>query len=860
MAIKPQNDATENSYKSEDIKQAISRLTEENRVETANKIIEEQFAAFRLLARNFKNLYIVNLYNETARVLKYAGDYPYADLESFGGQEFPYEALLNEWIDAQVHPEDREKLRGELNPKHLREVFSAQDEYLGNYRMLIDGKVLNFQFNLCKSDADGVIVAGFQSIDDIIQEHLEQEKKQREIEEKYQSQLKEQLMVFDTLARGFKNVYLVNLENGSARILKLDANYVDVPGKTDHREFPFDVVLSKWINTVVYEEDREKVRSAISPENVKNVFKSQDELTGNYRSLVDGEIHYFQYTFYKADKEGTRTILGFQNVDDIVKEHLAAVEEEKKKETVLQDALSVAKHAIRAKTTFLSNMSHDIRTPMNAIIGYTALAQAHLDDKEQVQDYLGKIHTSSTHLLGLINEILDMSRIESGNVKLEENIVHLPDVLHDLRTMIQGQVAAKQQHLYIDALDVVHEDVITDKLRINQILLNIVGNAIKYTGAGGNIIIHVAELPCSTNGFATYEFGIKDNGRGMSPEFVERVFDSFSRERTSTASGIQGTGLGMSITKNIVDMMNGNITVESELGVGSEFVVTLDLKISDKTVSYETLEELKGARALVVDDDVNTCQSVGKMLREIGMRPEWSTSGREAIIKAKEASEFKEEYKAYIVDYLMPDMNGIETIRRIRRVITEEVPIIVLTAYDWSDFEEEAKDAGVTAFVAKPLFMSELKKVLSKPIEEEIVNAEADRKYDYSGKHALLVEDNEMNREIAKSILEGMGMTIDTAEDGTEAVDIMYRAPEEKYDLIFMDIQMLKMDGYTATREIRTFANNRKANIPIVAMTANAFEEDRKKAFEAGMNGHIAKPISIDEIAKILDEIFAEKN
>ena len=300
--------------------------------------------------------------------------------------------------------------------------------------------------------------------------------------------------------------------------------------------------------------------------------------------------------------------------------------------------------------------------------------------------------------------------------------------------------------------------------------------------------------------------------------------------------------------------------MESELGVGSEFVVTLDLKISDKTVSYETLEELKGARALVVDDDVNTCQSVGKMLREIGMRPEWSTSGREAIIKAKEASEFKEEYKAYIVDYLMPDMNGIETIRRIRRVITEEVPIIVLTAYDWSDFEEEAKDAGVTAFVAKPLFMSELKKVLSKPIEEEIVNAEADRKYDYSGKHALLVEDNEMNREIAKSILEGMGMTIDTAEDGTEAVDIMYRAPEEKYDLIFMDIQMLKMDGYTATREIRTFANNKKANIPIVAMTANAFEEDRKKAFEAGMNGHIAKPISIDEIAKILDEIFAEKN
>ncbi len=691
-------------------------------------------------------------------------------------------------------------------------------------------------------------------------EQMKAELEENKQPENVNQMLEEQLLVFNTLARNFKNVYFVDLEKETARILKLDASYVDVPGKTDHHVFPFEAVLSQWINTVVYEEDREKVRNNISLKNAKKVFETQDEMAGNYRSLVDGVIHHFQYRLFKADKEGSKAILGFQNVDDIVEEHLKAVEEEKEKENALQDALAVARHAIRAKTTFLSNMSHDIRTPMNAIIGYTALAQAHLDDKEQVQDYLGKIHTSSTHLLGLINEILDMSRIESGTVKLEENIVHLPDVLHDLRTMIQGQVGARQQHLYIDALDIVHEDVITDKLRLNQILLNIVGNAIKYTGNGGNIIIRVKELPCSIKNHATYEFSIKDNGKGMSPEFVEHVFDSFSRERTSTASGIQGTGLGMSITKNIVDMMNGNITVESELGVGTEFVVTLDLKFTDKTVTYEPIDKLKGARALVVDDDINTCQSVGKMLREIGMRPDWSTSGREAVIRAKEASKFKEEYKAYIVDYLIPDMNGIETIRQIRKVITEDVPIIVLTAYDWSDFEEEAREAGVTAFVAKPIFMSELRKVLSKPIEEEKENVEATGKYDYSGKHALLVEDNEMNREIAKAILEETGMTIDTADDGTEAVDIMYRAPEDKYDLIFMDIQMLKMDGYTATREIRTFENNRKANIPIVAMTANAFEEDKKKAFEAGMNGHIAKPISIDEIAKILDAIFAGKN
>ena len=672
-----------------------------------------------------------------------------------------------------------------------------------------------------------------------------------------EARLKEQLMVFDTLSRNFKNVYLADLEKATAKILKLDAAYVDVPGKEDHHEFPFDAVVSHWIDTIVYPEDRDKVRNVITVENVKKIFETQDEFVGNYRSLVDGEIHHFQYSLSKADKDGTKAILGFQNVDDIVEDHLNAMEEEKKKEMALQDALTVARHATRAKTAFLSNMSHDIRTPMNAIIGYTALAETHLDDKAQVQDYLSKIHTSSTHLLSLINEILDMSRIESGTVKLEENMVHIPDVLHDLRTMIQGQVTSKQQHLYIDAMDVVNEDVITDKLRLNQILLNIVSNAIKYTGIGGNIIIRVKEMPSTVKDYATYQFSVKDNGRGMSPEFVEHVFELFTRERTSTVSGIQGTGLGMSITKNIVDMMNGTITVESELDKGSEFVVTLDFRVAESAVSYKPIPELIGARALVVDDDVNTCQSVGKMLREIGMRPDWSTSGREAIIRAGEASKFQEEYKAYIIDYLMPDMNGIETVRQIRRVIKEEVPIIVLTAYDWADFEEEARAAGVTAFVGKPIFMSELRKVLSH--EEEKAQKDETEQYDYSGKHVLLVEDNELNREIATAILEEAGMAIDTATDGTEAVDIMYKAPEDQYDLIFMDIQMPKMDGYTATREIRTLKNNKKANIPIVAMTANAFEEDKKKAFEAGMNGHIAKPISIEEIAKVLDEIFAEK-
>ncbi len=520
-------------------------------------------------------------------------------------------------------------------------------------------------------------------------------------------------------------------------------------------------------------------------------------------------------------------------------------------------ALTVAQQANKAKTMFLNSMSHDIRTPMNAIIGFTALAQTHINNTEQVQDYLAKINTSSTHLLSLINDILDMSRIESGSVKLDEKPVHIPDLLHDLRTMIQGLINSRQQNLYIDTQDVQNEDVITDKLRLNQVLINIVGNAIKFTHVGGDIIIRLAEKPCQRNGYTTFEFTIKDNGIGMSPEFVEHVFDTFTREQTSTVSGIQGTGLGMSITKNIVEMMGGTINVKSEEGKGSEFTVTLTFRIAKKAVRYEPIAELKGARALVVDDDIDTCRSVCKMLRSIDMQPDWTVTGKEAVLRAQDAAELNDEYKVYIVDYLIPDMNGIEAIRRIRKVIKENVPIIILTAYDWADFEKEAREAGATAFVAKPIFMSELRTVLTKPVQIQEQKAEAEKpSYDFNGRRILLVEDNELNRELAIAIMEGTGLQIDCAADGIDAVNIINEAPEDKYDLVLMDIQMPRMDGYTATREIRTLPNNKKANIPIVAMTANAFEEDRRKAFECGMNGHLVKPIDMKTIANMLNQIF----
>ena len=526
----------------------------------------------------------------------------------------------------------------------------------------------------------------------------------------------------------------------------------------------------------------------------------------------------------------------------------------------LSDALIAAEHANRAKTTFLNNMSHDIRTPMNAIIGFTALAASHIDNSEQVQDYLGKISVSSQHLLSLINDVLDMSRIESGKVTIEEADVHLPDIIHDLRTIIQSNVTSKQLELFIDTQDVRHEDIITDKLRLNQVLLNILSNAVKFTPVGGTISFRVIEKPSPVADIANFEFRIKDNGIGMSEEFQKTIFEAFTREKTSTVSGIQGTGLGMAISKNIVDMMGGVITVNSEVGKGSEFVVQLPCRISGTSAKFEPLPELDGLRALVADDDTDTCLSICSMLREIGMRPDWTNYGKEAVVRAKEALDQADEFRVYIIDWLMPDLNGIEAVRRIRKVIGDDTPIIILTAYDWADIEEEAKEAGVTAFCAKPLFMSELRNVLSKPFmvsrESQPEKDETPELPDFSGKHVLLAEDNEMNQMIATAILTEAGLTVEIAGDGTEAIEKMKEAPAGTYDIILMDIQMPKMNGYEAAKQIRALEDPQKAGIPIVAVTANAFEEDRKLALEAGMNGHLAKPYDIPAIMETLKTLI----
>ncbi len=519
-----------------------------------------------------------------------------------------------------------------------------------------------------------------------------------------------------------------------------------------------------------------------------------------------------------------------------------------------EQAYQIAEQANRAKTRFLNNMSHDIRTPMNAIVGFSSLAITHIDQPDRVKDYLSKILSSSNHLLNLINDVLDMSRIESGKVEINESECSLPVIMHDIRNILQSDVKSKNLDFFIDTVDVIDENIICDKVRLSQVILNCMSNAVKYTKPGGTVGIHVIQKHSSQPGCADFDFIIRDNGIGMSPEFVKHIFEPFSREENSVVHQTQGTGLGMSIVKNIVDLMGGKINVKSKLGEGTEFTISLRFKTTTSSKKITVIKSLEGMRALVADDDTDSCLSINRMLKSIGLRPEWTTLGKEAVVRAQAATEEKDPFKVYIIDWLMPDMNGVEVVRRIRQRIGDEVPIIILTAYDWTDIEAEAREAGVTAFCDKPIFLSELYYVLQKASSPQQQEPEKIICYNdmFRGKRILLVDDVELNREIAQTILEEAGLDVITCSNGKEAVEFIRHSEEGYLDMVLMDIMMPVMDGYEATRRIRVLPNERLAQIPIIAMTANAFEEDRQAALHAGMNDHIAKPVQIDTMYEIM--------
>ena len=537
---------------------------------------------------------------------------------------------------------------------------------------------------------------------------------------------------------------------------------------------------------------------------------------------------------------------------DVSQEKKAEIESHK----ALKDAYRAAENASRAKTEFLSNMSHDIRTPMNAIVGLTAIAGANIESQDRVVECLGKITKSSRHLLGLINEVLDMARIESGRMSLAEEDFSLPELVDNLLTLTKPAIDEHHHQLEVHVEHIEHEAVCGDSLRIQQVFVNLMSNAVKYTPDGGNITLTIKEKPNGFSELGCYEFSIEDNGIGMTPEFQKIMFEPFSRADDHRTTKVQGTGLGMAIARNIVNLMNGDIRVESAPNKGTKITVTVYLKLQENEKEQE--KELLDLPVLVVDDDKTCCESTVATLQEIGIAGEWVLTGKEAVERCYARHETNSDYFAVILDWKMPEMDGIATARKIRERVGEDVTIIILTSFDFSEIEEEARAAGVNAFMAKPLFRSRLTATLrqftSGKKEKNARNYLEDfAKENYAGKRILLVEDNALNREIATEIIGMTGVTIDIAENGKIAVEKVMEAPEKWYDLIFMDIQMPIMNGYEATAAIRALAGSR-GKVPIIAMTANAFAEDVQLAKNTGMNEHIAKPLDLNKLNDVLKQ------
>ena len=661
-----------------------------------------------------------------------------------------------------------------------------------------------------------------------------EQKRRAEREEQYHMEL------IQALGVDYSLVCYFDLDTGKGNALRISDCSYGVLESLFSGELTMDQNLESYIATCVCSEDREMLRQALSREQLRETLGEKGITYANYRTDCNGEVRYFQMKAVKASAwdESLGVVLGFRSVDQETRREM-------EKKNLLENALAQAKRANEAKSFFLSNMSHDIRTPMNAIIGFTTLAISHIGNRDQVELYLQKIMASGNHLLSLINDVLDMSHIESGKIHLEEKLYSLPEIFRDLRSMVQGDIHEKGLVFHIDKADIVNEQIYCDKLRLCQVFLNLLSNAIKYTPAGGSIHVLIEERPAAAQGYANYTFQVRDTGIGMSPEFLSHIFEPFERERTSTISGIQGTGLGMAITKNIVDMMGGSISVDSRQGEGTAVTVTFPFRI-DADEFAEPLPEWVDKRVLVVSDrPEDTLQS----LRRLRIKGQSVSPG------ALDGQEDR-AFDALFVDW--PVRGGTEVLRSIRALVNDAVPVVVLSEDDWADIEADVGAIGAAGHCGKPLFLSQLRACLAtlSGTEEDARKHTAPEPVRPRSGRILLTEDNFLNREIATAILEEAGFQIETADNGAIAVEMLRGSEPGYYQLVLMDIQMPVMDGYQATEAIRALEDPVLSAIPIIAMTANAFEEDKQAALRHGMNGHIAKPIDVNILFDTLDQIL----
>ncbi len=656
---------------------------------------------------------------------------------------------------------------------------------------------------------------------------------------------RKQQAIIGSLASIYSYSYYINLSTMQYKMLRRADRYASMLPDTGS----ILQAVKIYEEQLVWPSFKSEMSEFLNPDTLADRLKGVDSLSMEYQR---SDSKWCRGTFVASEWDNS------DNVTSVVYA-IQIIEGEKQKEqatqSALHDAYEAAQLANRAKTAFLSNMSHDMRTPMNAIIGLTGIAGAHLDDPDRVSDCLGKITASSKHLLSLINEVLDMSKIESGKVYLTEEDFNLSDLVENMLALNQPLIHEKGHTLSVNVQNLTHENVTGDSVRLQQVFTNLLSNAVKYTPDGGTIKICIRETN-SNNDTAWFEAVFEDNGIGMTDEFQQRMFEPFSRADDKRVDKIQGTGLGMPIARNIIRMMDGDIMVESKLKKGSKFTVTFSLKLQNDTlISTQQFADLS---VLVVDDDIIACESADDILSSLGMNCEWTLSGEDALKKVSLRHKADNDYYAIILDWKMPGMSGLETAREIRKIVGDTMPIIIISAYDWSEIEQEAKDAGAGAFISKPMFKSRVVRLFNELMGNNDTSSEPKnivdimQSHNFNGKRVLLAEDNEINAEIAVEILDMADLNVETVPNGKEAVDAFAQSEPGYFNLIFMDIQMPVMDGYEAAAAIRRLNHPNAKSIPIVAMTANAFASDVQAALDAGMNGHISKPLDPEHLTKIL--------
>ena len=779
--------------------------------------------------------YYVNLEKNTFDTFKVE-----ASLMTAFEQSHTWDELVKFFVDNYVIEEDKKTVTDFYNRSYITEKLKGlETELCQECRIILNGEerwVRNVVMRGEIEDSEYAMIF----LRDITESKAETMRRMQMASDNASMEL-----LIKSMVRLVDRFVVCDLEENQYKFYNLQGKMIYKPFGTYH-DFA-EQVAAKYKTL----EPLEPIDVLLSSENLrKNLTDERDIYKFEYCSL--DENTYKIASFIPLEWKGTKLVKVLLASMDVSQEKKAEIESHK----ALKAAYRTAENASRAKTDFLSNMSHDIRTPMNAIIGLTAIAGANIENQDKVIECLGKITKSSRHLLGLINEVLDMARIESGKMSLAEEDFNLSELVDNLVTLTKPGIDEHRHNFEVHIEHIEHEAVCGDSLRIQQVFVNLMSNAVKYTPDGGNITFSIKEKPNGFSELGCYEFSIEDNGIGMTPEYQKIMFEPFSRADDHRTTKVQGTGLGMAIARNIINLMNGNITVDSTLNKGTKITVTIYLKLQESEKEQE--KELINLPVLVVDDDKTCCESTVATLKDIGIEGEWVLTGKEAVERCYARHEMNSDYFAVILDWKMPEMDGIETARKIRERVGKEVTIIILTSFEFSEIEEDARAAGVDAFIAKPLFRSRLTAALRQfTSEKKEKNArdylEEFSKVDYTGKKILIVEDNELNREIAAEILGMTGAEIDVAENGKIAVEKVMNAPENEYDLAFMDIQMPIMNGYEATAAIRSLPGAR-GKVPIIAMTANAFAEDVQLAKNTGMNEHIAKPLDMNKLNDVLKQ------